>query len=158
MTTKMHTFKPAQTTEADEALDKLATLLSKGDQPLSLSDGQGGQVTLPAEAIEAFGQVIAALRARKPTVLYPQRALLTTQQAADFLYVSRPYVIKLLDEGKLPYSMTGTHRRILFKDLADFKVVWDREREAAFQDLVRISEEFGLYDMDQTMDIDFRSK
>jgi excisionase family DNA binding protein len=143
----MHAFKPAQTPEADEALARIADLLSSNAQPLSLSDGQGGQVALPAEAVDAFIQVIAAIRARKPAVLYPQQALLTTQQAADFLHVSRPYVIKLLDEGKLPYSMTGTHRRILFKDLARYRAEMKAIQRAGIEEIVRISEEAGLYDL-----------
>jgi excisionase family DNA binding protein len=103
---------------------------------------------LPPEAIEAFSQVIDALRARKPTVFYPQQALLTTQQAADFLYVSRPYVIKLLDEGKLPYSMTGTHRRVLFEDLVSYKAEMKAIQRAGIEEIIRISEEAGLYDLD----------
>jgi excisionase family DNA binding protein len=158
MTTTMHALNANRTPQVDEALEKISALLSREDHALSLRDEAGDQVVLPAEVIEAFSQVIAALRARKPTVFYPQQAMVTTEQAATFLHVSRPYLIKLLDEGKIPYSMTGSHRRIQFQDLAAFKVEWDRKRDAAFRELIRISEEAGLYDMEQTMDIDFRSK
>jgi excisionase family DNA binding protein len=148
MTTTMHTFKEARTHEADEALKKVAALLSGSDQTLILSDKQGGKVVLPSEAIEAFSQVIDALRARKPTVFYPKQALLTTQQAADYLGVSRPYLIQLLDDGKIPYSMVGTHRKILYEDLADYRAEMKRVQHAAIAEIIRISEEAGLYELE----------
>jgi excisionase family DNA binding protein len=148
MTTTMHTFKEARTHEADEALKKVAALLSGSDQTLILSDKQGGKVVLPSEAIEAFSQVIDALRARKPTVFYPKQALLTTQQGADYLGVSRPYLIQLLDDGKIPYSMVGTHRKILYEDLADYRAEMKRVQHAAIAEIIRISEEAGLYELE----------
>lgn len=148
MSTTMHTLKPAQTAKADEALAEIASLLSQSDQALSLSDGQGGQVALPAEVVDAFRQVIAALETRKPTVFYPQQALLTTQQAADFLGVSRPYLIRLLDEGRIPYSLTGSHRRIAYEDALAYMKIQDVERRRALKRLTRLSEELGLYDHD----------
>lgn len=148
MTTTMRTLKPGQTTEANDALDEIATLLSHNDQALSLTDGQGGRVALPAEVVDAFSQVIAALQAKKPMVLYPKKALLTTQQAAGFLGVSRPYLIQLLDEGKIPHTMTGSHRRILYADLASYRAEMKKTQRAALEEIVRISEEAGLYDLE----------
>jgi len=74
---------------------------------------------------------------------------LTTQQAADILNVSRPHLVKLVDESKIPYHMVGTHRRIRMGDLLRFKQARDEERQGALRDLRKVSESLGLYDGEQ---------
>ena len=73
-----------------------------------------------------------------------KRQELTTQQAADILNVSRPYVVKLLEEGKIPHTKRGRHRRIRFDDLMSYKEKDDRERSLAFDELVRLSEDLEV--------------
>ena len=150
MTTTIRALAPDQTT-SEETLAEIANLLSRSDRRPSVSDGKGRQVAPPAEVVDAFRQVIAALQSRQPTVLYPKLALLTTQQAADLLGVSRPYLIRLLEEGKIPYSKSGSHRRILYEDLMAFSKVQDAGRSQALNEFLRSSEEFGLYDFDDQL-------
>lgn len=71
---------------------------------------------------------------------------LTTQEAADVLGVSRPYLIRLLEEGKIRYHRVGTHRRIRMGDLMRYKEIRDARRRASLAELVRVSETLGLYD------------
>jgi excisionase family DNA binding protein len=76
-------------------------------------------------------------------------AELTTQQAADLLNVSRPFLIKLLKEGNLDYRMVGTHRRIRLEDLLVYKDQRDAERRRLLGEITSESQELGLYDEDE---------
>lgn len=71
---------------------------------------------------------------------------LTTQQAANILNVSRPFLVKLLDEGAIPYIKVGSHRRIQFKDLIIDKEHRDRKRRKLLDQLIEMTEEAGLYE------------
>ncbi len=71
---------------------------------------------------------------------------LTTQRAADLLGISRPFFVKLPESGKLPFHLTGTHRRVYLKDLLAYKEHRDRERRDALDEMAREAEELGLYD------------
>jgi excisionase family DNA binding protein len=72
---------------------------------------------------------------------------LTTQQAADFLNVSRPYFIRLLEQGAIPHTKTGSHRRVRLDDVLAYKRQRDAERRRALDDLVALSQEMGLYEL-----------
>jgi excisionase family DNA binding protein len=75
----------------------------------------------------------------------PKDAELTTQQAADVLNVSRPYVIGLLESVQIPFRKVGSHRRITFEALMEYKRKDDLQRRAATDDLADLSQELGLY-------------
>ena len=77
--------------------------------------------------------------------IVPDSAELTTQQAADFLNVSRPYLIGLLEADEIPYRKVGTHRRIRFEDLREYRRRDDLKRRRAADGLTQLSEELGLY-------------
>lgn len=68
-------------------------------------------------------------------------------EAADILNVSRPYLIKLLESGKIRFRKVGTHRRITMEDLMAYKEKSARQSRAAMDELVALSEELGLYDL-----------
>ena len=76
--------------------------------------------------------------------LIPMHAELTTQQAARILNVSRPFLIEQLEKGVIPYRMVGTHRRVMFKDLTEYKQTMDRNRLNALEELSAIDQELGL--------------
>lgn len=81
----------------------------------------GDQVELPEEIYRVIRQVVEALQQGLAVTVAPLTLTLTTQQAADLLGISRPTVIKLLDEGKIPFERTGTHRRIRLHDLLEYR-------------------------------------
>lgn len=93
----------------------------------------GDRVELPPEIYAVLRQVAEALRHGYAVTVAPQTPTLTTQQAADLLGVSRPTVIKLLDEGRIPYERVGTHRRILLPDLLTYREQRRVEQYAALE-------------------------
>jgi excisionase family DNA binding protein len=92
-----------------------------------------------------FAQILALLASGQGVQIIPDAAELTTQQAGDFLNVSRPYLIGLLEAGEIPYRMVGTHRRIRFEDLREYRRRDDLKRRQTADELTQLSEELGLY-------------
>lgn len=96
----------------------------------------GDQVELPEEVYLALRKVVDAMRRGLAVSVVPQTTRLTTQQAADLLNVSRPTVVKLLDGGEVPFERVGTHRRVLLRDLLEYR---ERRRESQYEMLAATS-------------------
>lgn len=101
-------------------------------------------VPLPARAVGLVLAIMKAMASGQPFSLLPFAAELTTQQAADFLNVSRPFVVDLIERGKLPARRVGRHRRIKFGDLVAYEKTAMAKQQAALDDMARISQELGL--------------
>ncbi|UIR39715.1 helix-turn-helix domain-containing protein (plasmid) [Rhodococcus sp. DMF-1] len=107
--------------------------------------GTSESVHLPGAALELIREVLANMAAGQGVTVVPAHAELTTQQAAELLNVSRPHVIKLLDEGRIRYRLVGRHRRILASSLLEYRRTQQRETRRAADDLAALSEDLGLY-------------
>jgi len=90
-----------------------------------------------------LAQILGFLANGQGVTVTPSNAMLTTQQAADLLNVSRPYLIKLLEEQKIPYEMVGTHRRVAFGELLDYQRRDDQVRQRAADELTALGQELG---------------
>jgi excisionase family DNA binding protein len=110
-----------------------------------LDDGEEAEtVTVPASALRLFLHLLTEMSQGNAVTLIPTHAELTTQQAADLLNVSRPYMAKLLDEGKIPGRTVGKYRRVRFDDLMTFKRKDDDARAKVLDQLTAEAQELGM--------------
>jgi excisionase family DNA binding protein len=107
-------------------------------------DGEG--MIIPHSLYAVLREAVQQLSAGRGISIVPVTAELTTQQAADMLNVSRPFVIKLLEQGAIPFHMAGTHRRIYLQDVLTYKHKRDEESGKALEQLVAEAQDLGLYD------------
>jgi excisionase family DNA binding protein len=101
-------------------------------------------VVLPAAVVRLLGALLTELAKGNAVTLMPHHAELTTQEAADLLNVSRPFLVSLLENGELPFHKVGTHRRVRFSDLMIYKRRRDAESEEALREIAAISQELKL--------------
>lgn len=98
-------------------------------------------VVIPMSAFRLLTDILTQMARGNAITLMPVHAELTTQQAADILNVSRPFLISLIDDGKIPHHKVGTHRRIRFDDLMTYKQDIDRKRLQTLEELAREAQE-----------------
>jgi excisionase family DNA binding protein len=130
--------------ESARALAKLshagATMKVRLEEP----SGKGETVTIPKPAFRLLVAILTEMANGNAVRIIPHQAELTTQEAADLLNVSRPYLVRLLDNKRIPFHRVGTHRRILFKDLMAYKAEHRRARKETLKRLSALDQELGL--------------
>lgn len=113
---------------------------------LAVKNGAANEeLVLPAPAARLLLDILTELGQGNAVALDTVQPELSTQQAADLLSVSRPHLVKLLDEGAIPSRKVGTHRRVLREDVLRYKAEWKAERLAALDELTALDQELGLY-------------
>lgn len=138
--------------QARDCSGKLSDVVSSGgaaDLRVTSNDGRAVEMTLPLSAAQVLVRVLQEMGQGNGVTITPIRKELTTQQAADLLMVSRPYLIEeLLDTGTIPYRRVGNRRRIRFDDVVRYREAEEQEvarREAVMRELVAETERLGLY-------------
>ena len=130
---------------AGEALQQLKGFLAThSDASVVTLRVDDDALVVPREAAELFARVLAHMAAGAGVTVLPAHAELTTQQAADILNVSRPYLIKLLECGAVDFRLVGRHRRIRLDSLMDYMREDDRKRRQAADELSSLTQEMGL--------------
>ena len=126
---------------------QILSLHSHVERPLTLQlreAGQDNNLELPAGAVSLLKDILEAMAAGRGVVIIPENAELTTVEAAEVLNVSRPFLIKLLNEGAIPHRKVGKHRRVRMEDVMAYKERIDLEREAILDRLVLDAQEQGM--------------
>lgn len=101
-------------------------------------------VAIPGLAFRLLNDILTEMAKGNAVTLIPVHAELTTQEAAEILNVSRPFLIRLVEEGKIPCRKVGTHRRIRFQDLLQYKRRTDQARLTALEELAAQAQELGM--------------
>jgi len=104
----------------------------------------GESISIPITAFRLLNSILTEMAKGNAVTLIPVNSELTTQQAADILNVSRPFLIEQLEKGVIPYRKVGTHRRVMFKDLMEYKQTMDHNRLKALEELSVIDQGLGL--------------
>lgn len=137
----------AQDAAMARASGQILSPFAKRHEPLSLKVREAGQeqpLELPTAAVMLLMEILEAMAAGRGVTLIPENAELTTVQAASVLNVSRPFLIKLLEDNALPHRKVGKHRRVRMEDVMDYKAKIDRDREEILDKLAREAQEQGL--------------
>jgi excisionase family DNA binding protein len=110
----------------------------------------GSRVEVPDELYTVLRDVVEALSQGLAITIAPHNTLLTTQEAADLLNISRPTLVRLLTDGEIPYTMRGRHRRVLLRDVLDYRERARRQRRHVLDEMATAGEQAGLYEATAT--------
>jgi excisionase family DNA binding protein len=138
---------PEERELAKELSRKLAKRGTSHDLKIMVEpdDGSGDYAVIPQAAFKLLMDILTAMGEGRAVSIIPHRAELTTKQAADMLNVSRPFLIKLLEQEEIPFHMVGTHRRIKFEDLVEYKNNIDAKRLKTLEELSAEAQDMGFY-------------
>ena len=122
----------------------LRQLVQEGS--VKIVGAKGRRARLPSAVAGLLDEILKNMQAGKAVSIVPEHQQLTTQRAANILGISRPFMVKLLEEGELTFHMVGSHRRVYLKDLLAYKKRRDEERHDSINRMARMELEAGTYD------------
>src|SRR5215813_11937929 len=143
------TYLPQE--DAAEIIDFLSALRARGRQTADprprLTGPDGRSVALPEPMFEVLLQVAAAMKAGLAVTIAPHHLMLSTQEAADLLRISRTTLVRLLETGVIPFEKPSRHRKVRLDDLLEYRRRQRNAAELAFTDMIADTERLGLYDL-----------
>lgn len=132
---------------AMESYDSLAAVIEQltADTEIEIEE-TNDKIVVPLRALKLFGSILKAMSEGKPISIVPLATEVTTQKAAEILGCSRPHLVKMLEEGKIPFVKIGKHRRILFEDVMEYKKQMKAEQKKHLVEMMNLDEDLGIYD------------
>jgi excisionase family DNA binding protein len=128
-----------------EQVTRMLEVVEGGGRPV-LIGADGERIELPTALNDLFLSIIQAMHRKEAVFLMHENEAFTTQAAANFLGVSRQYLVRLLEDGQIPFHFVGTHRRVLFADLVAYQQARSEMRRAKLDAMTEELVEAGLYD------------
>jgi len=145
-----HIRKPSKLDQktASESYDTLASVIEQlhSEQPEIEIEETGEKIKIPLSALKLLGDILKGMGQGKLISLVPIATEVTTQAAAEILGCSRPHLVKLLEDGKIPFTKVGKHRRIKFDDMMRYRKQMKEQQKQNIIDIMNSDEETGLYD------------
>jgi excisionase family DNA binding protein len=145
-------FVPQRLTESETEMVKAAerAIMASLDHSraatitIESDDGSSPSVSIPPQVLRVLGQTLGLMARNQPIMLVPGKQELSTVEAANFLNVSRPFVVKEIEAGRLQHRMVGTHRRVMFSDLLDYAKNMRAKQQEALDKMADNARELGL--------------
>lgn len=137
-------LKKAEILLAQQGLKTIQGQRKKSQNVARLMIGSQEEILLPPQAMQALAKALKHLAAGNEVVVEARTDEFTTQQAANYLRVSRPFLVGLLEKGQLPFRKVGSHRRVLLSDLETYKQRIDDQRFQALEQLAAQAQELGM--------------
>jgi excisionase family DNA binding protein len=133
---------PSEQDDLVELREQLARIAAQRERPMArLVSPDGREVEIPASAFAALRAVVRDMAQGLTITLIPHDKELTTKEAADILNMSRPFLVKLLDRGEIPYHRVGTHRRLNVEDVLAYRELRAARRREQLRKLTELSEQ-----------------
>lgn len=131
-----------------ESYNALACVLEqlREDNPEIEIEETKDKIRVPLGALKLLAKILEATSQGKLVSIVPVATEMTTQAAADLIGCSRPHLVKILEEGQIPYTKIGRHRRVKFEDVLAYKKRMKAEQEKLIIEIMNADEESGLYD------------
>lgn len=130
-----------------DQLNRLNEIVQDPERP-ALYGREGVKIDLPDPIFHMLVGVLRNLQNGNAVIMVPEVETFTTQAAANFLGMSRPFFVGLLEDGKIPFHYVGKHRRVYFKDLLHYQKERDSARKTGMNQLFKSIDDAGLYDAD----------
>ena len=131
--------------ESYNALEAALEQLQSNNPEIEIEESEE-RIKIPKSALKLLSKILKELSEGRPVSIIPIAAEMTTQAAAELLSCSRPHIVKLLNEGKIPYTKVGKHRRLKYEDVINYKNDKILNQRRLLGEIMNADEEAGLYD------------